>query len=156
MIITLERFPLVCFASTDYNAPMTLTLDLNPELERQLRHEANARGLTLEQLVLTDLQARVAHSSNAARLSSEETALMQVITEGLPERFWSRYRHLIGLREQEALTDLEHAELIACSDQVEHLTARRTEALVELASLRGLGVHVLRDELGLKPVSTAA
>jgi hypothetical protein len=133
---------------------MTLTLDLNPELERQLRNEANARGLTLEQLVLGDLQARVAHNTN--RLNSEQTKLMQVITEGLPDVFWTRYRHLIHLRETETLTDLEHTELIAASDRVEHLTARRIEALVELASLRGRSVQVLRDELGLQPVSTAA
>ena len=135
---------------------MTLTLGLNPERERQLRSEANARGLTLEQLVLGDLQARVAQHTRPSRLNNEETQLMQVITEGLSEAFWTRYRHLIQLQETETLTDLEHTELIAASDRVEHLTARRTEALVELASLRGCSVQVLRDELGLKPVSTAA
>ena len=135
---------------------MTLTLDLNPELERQLRNEANARGLTLEQMVLGDLQARVAQHTRPSRLNSEESQLMQVITEGLSDVFWTRYRHLIQLRETETLTDLEQTELVAASDQVEHLTARRTEALVELASLRGRSVQVLRDELGLKPVSTAA
>jgi hypothetical protein len=135
---------------------MTLTLDLNPELERQLRNEAAARGLTLEQLVLGDLQARVAQHTNPGVLSQEETHLMQVITEGLSEDFWARYRHLIDLREQEILTDLEQAELIACSDRVEHLTASRTEALVELARMRGLSVHSLRDQLGLQPVPTAA
>ena len=118
--------------------------------------EANARGLTLEQLVLGDLQARVAQHTRPSRLNNEETQLMQVITEGLSEAFWTRYRHLIQLQETETLTDLEHTELIAASDRVEHLTARRTEALVELASLRGRSVQVLRDELGLKPVSTAA
>jgi hypothetical protein len=143
-------------ADTNYNAPMTLTLDLNPELERQLRNEAAARGLTLEELVLKDLQARAAQNTNPARLNPEETNLMQTITEGLPEDFWTRYRHLIKLREQESLTDLEHAELIACSDQVEHLTASRTGALVELARLRGLSVQTLRDQLGLQPVPTAA
>jgi hypothetical protein len=146
----------VQFTHTDYNAPMTLTLDLNPELERQLRNEANARGLTLEQLVLGDLQARVAQLSKPSRLNNEETKLMQVITEGMSEAFWTRYRHLIQLRESETLTDLELGELIAASDRVEHLSARRAEALVELASLRGRSVQVLRDELGLKPVSTAA
>jgi hypothetical protein len=146
----------VQFTFTNHNAVMTLTLDLNPELERQLRNEANARGLTLEQLVLGDLQARVAQHTRPSRLNSEETQLMQVITEGLSEVFWTRYRHLIHMRETETLSDLEQAELIAASDRVEHLTARRTEALVELASLRGRSVQVLRDELGLKPVSTAA
>ena len=135
---------------------MTLTLDLNPELERQLRFEANARGLTLEQFVLKDLRNRVGHNPSSSRLNPEETALMLVITQGLSEGFWTRYRHLIELRELETLTDLEHAELIDCSDQVEQLTANRTEALVELASLRGQPVHVLRDELGLKPVPTTA
>jgi hypothetical protein len=72
---------------TDYNAPVTLTLDLNPELERQLRNEAAARGLTLEQLVLKDLEARVALHTNPGVLSQEETNLMQAITKGLPEDF---------------------------------------------------------------------
>jgi hypothetical protein len=139
---------------------MTLVLDLNPELELKLRHEADARGLTLEQLVLTDLQARVALTTkpvrlNPARLNPAETALMQTITEGLPEAFWTRYRHLISLREQETLTEPELGELITCSDRVEHLTARRVEALVELASLRGLTVQTLLAELDLKPVPTA-
>jgi hypothetical protein len=62
---------------------MTLTLDLNPELERQLRNEANARGLTLEQLVLRDLQARVVQHTKPNRLNGDETKLMQAITEGL-------------------------------------------------------------------------
>jgi hypothetical protein len=143
-------------ADTDHNAPVTLTLDLNPELERQLRNEAAARGLTLEQLVLKDLEARVVQHTNPTRLSHEETRLMQVITEGLPEDFWARYRHLIDLREQKILTDLERTELITCSDQVESLTASRTEALGELARLRGLSVYSLRDQLGLQPVPTAA
>jgi hypothetical protein len=143
---------LVRSLDTDYNATMTLKLDLNPELERQLRNEAASHGLTLEQLILKDLQARVM----PARLNHEETTLMQTISEGFPEAFWTRYRHLIGLREQERLTDLEQAELIACSDRVEHLNAERTAALVELAKLRGQSIHTLRDELGLKPISTAA
>ena len=134
---------------------MTLKLDLNPELEQQLRNEAASHGLTLEQLILKDLQARV-RPQMPARLNHEETTLMQTITEGFPEAFWTRYRHLIGLREQEHLTDLEQTELIACSDRVEHLSAQRTVALIELAKLRGLSVHTLRDELGLKPISTAA
>jgi hypothetical protein len=124
----------------NYNATMTLKLDLNPELERQLRNEAASHGLTLEQLILKDLQARVM----PARLNHEETTLMQTISEGFPEAFWTRYRHLIGLREQERLTDLERTELIACSDRV------------ELAKLRGQSIHTLRDELGLKPISTTA
>jgi hypothetical protein len=34
--------------------------------------------------------------------------------------------------------------------------AERTTAPVELAKLRGQSIHTLRDELGLKPISTAA
>ena len=53
-------------------------------------------------------------------------------------------------------SDLEHAELIARSDRVEQFTVRRTDALVELASLRGSSVQVLRIELALKPVPSVA
>jgi hypothetical protein len=135
---------------------MTLVLDLNPELERKLRHQADAHGLTLEQLVLANLQARVAQNTLTVRLNSAETALMQTINEGFPETFWTRYRQLINLREQETLTEPELSELIACSDQVEHLNTRRVEALVELAGLRGLAVQTLLETLDLKPVPIAA
>jgi hypothetical protein len=141
---------------TVYNAPMTLTLDLNPDLERRLRAEAASRGLTLEELILEDLNARAAQVLNPSRLNPEETALMQVITEGLPEAFWARYRELITLRDQEALSEAEHAELIDCSDRVEQLSARRVEALVQLAQLRRVSVQTLRAELGLQPVPIAA
>lgn len=135
---------------------MTLTLDLNPDLERRLRAEAASRGLTLEQFILENLNTHAAQDSNPSRLNPEETALMQVITEGLPEAFWVRYRELIALRDQEALSPPEHAELIDCSDKVEQLTARRAEALVQLARLRGVSVQSLRAELGLQPVPIAA
>ena len=132
---------------------MIVTLDLNPELEARLRAQAASRGLTLEQWILEDLGARL---TGPTRLSAEETALLSVISEGFPEAFWARYRDLIARRDAETLTPNEHAELIACSNQIELQNARRVEALIRLAALREVSVESLRDALGLRPVPIAA
>ena len=48
------------------------------------------------------------------------------------------------------LTASEQAELIAISDQIEELDARRAERLVELARTRKTLVATLMEELGIK------
>ena len=86
-----------------------------------------------------------------AGLPSQEAQLLQTINAGLPESFWSRYRELTARRRTEVLTEPEHKELIALSDQTEEKTLQRTEALVALAQLRGIGLDELRLSLGIQP-----
>jgi len=57
---------------------------------------------------------------------------------------------LIAKRRAETLTPDEHAALIALSDQIEDLNARRVECLAELARLRQLSLSELMQQLGLK------
>ena len=146
---------------------MSLTLHLNPDLEQRLRQEAKHRGLELEELLEQDLMARwgIAASLREGGEPSDfkgiqpnhsESALLLAATEGLPESFWQRYRHLIALREAQTLTEGERQELIALSDQAEALTVQRTRALVELARLRGVEVSLLQKQLGLVPVQVSA
>jgi hypothetical protein len=85
--------------------------------------------------------------------TSDETELLQTINAGLPESFWSRYRELITRRRAASLTEAEHQELIALSDQTEEKTLQRTEAMIALAQLRGVGLDELRRSLGIQPIS---
>ena len=85
-----------------------------------------------------------------ARLSAEETQLLQEINRGLPESEWLRYRHLIGKRNAETLTPAEHGELIELSDEIEVIHAERLEAL----RLNRRGVVNLR-RLMQRPIGTA-
>nr|WP_309688389.1 hypothetical protein [Armatimonas sp.] len=115
---------------------MSLMISVEPELEAWLREEARRRGEPREELLSRDVAIRWASARNALRLTSDETELLQTINAGFPESFWSRYR-----------------ELIALSDQAEEKTLQRTEAMIVLAQLRGVGLDELRRSLGILPIS---
>ncbi len=93
---------------------------------------------------------RGAEISETRNLSAEESRLLQEINVGLPDETWHRYRDLIQKRRAEALTASEQAELIAISDQIEELDARRAERLVELARTRKTSLAALMEQLGIK------
>lgn len=129
---------------------MSLTLHLSPGLEQRLREEARQRGLKLEELLEQDLEARWGEPNPS------EAKLLLTITQDLPESFWQRYRKLIAKREARVLTESEHQELIALSDQAEGLSLQRTKALLQLARLRGVGVLALQKQLGLLAMKLSA
>lgn len=133
---------------------MTLTLDIQPELEAQLQAEAAKAGLDTNTFILNALGERLHQRQTGAlppHVSREEAELLQKINAGLPEEVWQRYRALIGKRRAETLTPEEHTELIALSDQIEEANARRIEHLAELARLRNTSLEDLMQQLEIKP-----
>jgi hypothetical protein len=129
---------------------MTVTIRLRDELALWLQTEAERRGTTPEQMLADDVETRwmvIAHTTPT------EASLLQTISAGLPEVFWTRYRLLIARRRAELLTESEHQELISLSDRVEEMTVRRTEALVALAKQRSTSVKQLVQEMEIVPVS---
>jgi hypothetical protein len=134
---------------------MTLTLDITPELESQLRREAAQKGLDPAGYVLKALGELLenARAGSAARLGAEEARLLLKINEGLPETTWRRYRELVARRQAETLTSGEHEELIARSDHIEEVHARRLGYVAELARLRGVSLESLIEELGIRAPS---
>ncbi len=54
-------------------------------------------------------------------------------------------------RQGETISEDEFAELTALTDQLEAYGARRLEALVELAELRGITLDKLTEDLGIRP-----
>ncbi len=129
---------------------MTITLELTPELETQLRAEAKRAGLDESEYVLHTLQERLRLARQAAPLSPVETELLQHINLGLSEASWQRYHELIARRRAETLTLSEQQELIGLSDQIEEANVRRIEALIELARRRGMPLEALMRQLGIK------
>ena len=112
---------------------MTITLELTPELEAQLRAEAKRADLDESEYVLHTLEERLRLARQAAPLSTRETELLQHINLGLSEASWQRYHELIAKHRAETLTPVEQQELIGLSDQIEEANVRRIEALIELA-----------------------
>jgi hypothetical protein len=129
----------------------TITLELTPELDRQLRDEAAKQGLDPKHYILNTLSH---HLDSAQRktnpLAHAEADLLQKINIGLSQETWDRYHALIVKRRAETLNTEEQARLIEISDRIEQANAHRIEALIELAKLRNTSIAALMQELGIK------
>ena len=128
-----------------------ISIDINPELESQLREQAAKQGVKANEYVVQVLQDffRNQQKPTAPFLPDQESRLLEQINSGLPEEFWRRYHELTDKRRAETLTSSEHSELISLSDRVEALNARRIESLAELARLRKTTLRALAHELGI-------
>ncbi len=85
----------------------------------------------------------------AALLSADESLLLERINRGQDTARRLRYEALLARRDDGTLTDDEHAELIALSDEREGLDADRIAAVAELARLRGVSLGAMVSALGL-------
>ena len=135
-----------------YNQHMALTIEITPELESQVREQAEQQGLGTGEYVVNLLQEHLRHTHklDVRRLPEAEARLLQQINEGLSQEMWHRYTELMVKRRAETLTPDEQAVLIALSDQIEDLNARRVECLAELARLRQISLSELIQQLGIK------
>ncbi|MGQ0591465.1 MAG: hypothetical protein ACT4QB_02135 [Gammaproteobacteria bacterium] len=129
---------------------MTLTIEITPELESQVREQATRRGLGAGEYITTILREYLRHSPDTPCLPEAEAHLLQQINEGLPPELWRRYNELIAKRRAETLTPDERVTLIALSDQVEARNARRIQHLVELAHCRQMALPALMQQLGIE------
>lgn len=128
---------------------MTLTIDIAPDLERQLRAEAARRGVDENAFIAQTLRERLESSAAAPCLPSAEAHLLQQINQGLSTEEWQRYNALIARRQAEALSTDEQSDLVALSDRLEELNAIRVQALVDLARLRRTLLPDLMQALGI-------
>ena len=138
---------------------MTITIEIPPALERQLRQEAARAGLAPDAYIVEAVQARLTQTRHrrrrAPRLSPVEAQLLAKINLGLSPTEWDRYHELVARRKAETLTSDEQTELIALSDRLEAANAQRIECLAALARIRNTAVDVLIRDLGLTPISHA-
>lgn len=125
---------------------MTLTIDLQPELERRLRAEAARLGLEPQAYVLRAVQEQVGAST--APTAADEGELVRRINAGLPAETWRRYQELVARRRAETLSPAEQQELIGLSDQIEQANAQRMQSLLDLARLRGTSLDALSARSG--------
>lgn len=132
---------------------MTLTLNIESELEMQVRCEAARRGCNIQEYVVQAVAECLRRDQQNVLpcLSEHESQLLQQINIGLPEETWQRYRALVAKRRHEDLTPDEHREIMQISDRLEHLNAHRIALLIELARLRNLPLRTLMQQLGITP-----
>jgi uncharacterized protein (DUF1778 family) len=129
---------------------MTITIEVNPELERQLKQAAAQAGLSLNDYVLQSITQRLPRKRikvrRAPQLSPRESELLQAINRSLSQVEWERYHDLVAQRQAETLTPEEQVELIAISDRIEEANAARIEYVAELARLRSTTLPALMKE----------
>ena len=115
----------------------------------------------VEQLSILDLEqlmsqvVRVQAKRKAPSLSSDETALMLKINQGLPPETQQRFDELVAKRQAETLTPDELQELIELTDRIEQSDAERMQSLAQLARIRGISLDVLMDTLKIQPPAYA-
>jgi hypothetical protein len=134
---------------------MTLEIKIPSELEQQLHQAADQAGVSADVYILRLLEQNLpTHLSDNSgkRLLHTEAQLLQRINQSLSAIDWQRYQQLLTQRDAVALSDSEHTELIALSDQIEEMNVNRIQALTELAKIRHTTVRTLITELGLTPI----
>jgi hypothetical protein len=138
---------------------MTITIEVAPELENQIKQAAAKVGLSPDAYILESVAQRLQpakhRASSVKRLTKREATLLQKINQSLSQLEWQRYWELIGKRQAETLTPAEQRELIGLSDQLEEANAKRIAYVAQLAALRKSTVPALMKELGLKPTTYA-
>ncbi|MCG8350203.1 MAG: hypothetical protein MI924_20755 [Chloroflexales bacterium] len=133
---------------------MSITIDVGPDMEQQLRQAAAQAGLAPETYIIELLRERLSqshrHANNERSISPSETELLLQINQSLSGITWARYHELVAKRKVETLMEDEQQELIDLTDQIETANAQRISYLVELAQLRRTPLDALMHELGLK------
>jgi hypothetical protein len=109
----------------------------------------------VEHLSLPELEAVASRvlalraARRAPHVDSEETALLQRITQTLPDDLQRRLQALIAQRDTAELTEAEYTELATLTDRLEVLHADRMEALATLAQRRSVTLDEVVCQLGL-------
>lgn len=131
---------------------MTLTLNLDPQVEQQLRQEAQRLGVGADDYVLQAIRERLRQSApRPPHLGAREADLLGQIQLGLSQEQWARFHTLADKLEHRSLAPQEREEFVALSDRIEQANARRFEALVELSQLRGVPIEQVMIQLGISP-----
>ena len=131
---------------------MTITLELNPELEKGLKEAAAKTGAQPTDVAIAALQKQfLLPRSSSTHLSKRESELLLAINQSFSHVQWQYYFELIDKRDAETIMNTELAELIELSNCIEEANAKRLRYLIELAQLRNISLDKLMDALDLKP-----
>jgi hypothetical protein len=102
----------------------------------------------LEQLV--DRVIAIRAERRAPHLTGSESELLSRINQSLPAGDRAKLKELIHMRDAETITSTELQELIGMTDRLEKLQAERLAALAELATLRGVTLDEVINQLGIQ------
>jgi hypothetical protein len=113
----------------------------------------------VEQLSQSDLKKFIAQAiaiqaqRTTSSLMQRESELLLKINKSIPLDIHKYYKDLIAKRNAEILTNDEYKELLRLTEQIEKQQAERIGYLAELASLKGISLSKLMENLGIQTQS---
>jgi hypothetical protein len=132
---------------------MALTINLPQAVEQELLQDAASKGMSLDRYLLRLLkQAAALSQPKGVAKQMSETDLLKKINLDISDAQWATYRHLIGLRRAEQLTEQEHGDLIQLGNTIEDAHAKRMTHLWALAQLRGVSLDKIMQDFDIRPI----
>ena len=122
---------------------MTITLNLPPELERQVQQAARTQGKDVSVFLLDSIRQRVRPDV----LPESDSRLLEIINAPIAPKARQERNALLALQSQRELTDAEQETLAHLMDAVELANAQRWQCLAELAERRGLSLAEITQQL---------
>ena len=98
---------------------------------------------------LSDVYSRRA-KQRTPTIEQEEADLLEKINAGFPTEKWERLDFLDSKLENSALSEAEHAELMALTEAYEAYMVGRLEYLGQLAELRKTTLRGVMHQLGIR------
>ncbi|PZD73985.1 hypothetical protein C1752_01809 [Acaryochloris thomasi RCC1774] len=126
-----------------------VTSQINLDLDQLIEGVAQLDTPDLEKFL-----AQVSHVLARRKIPNQpeqETELLQLINQGLPDPIQERYDFLRAKCQAETLTLTEHQELLKLIDTAESSTNERLGHLITLASLRQVSLPELMKQLDIQP-----
>ena len=84
-------------------------------------------------------------------MDETELKLLQQINKEFPANKWERLEFLDWKLEYRALNEAEEVESLELAEAYEEFSVKRIESLAQLATIRGIHIDELMEQLGLKP-----
>lgn len=124
---------------------MLINIELPTDVKEKLDDKARHLGKALEDLIIEILE-----ETAAAEEVKKRDHLLQKVTLGIDPKKWERYYQLIAVRDEEQLTEEQHKELIAISDEIEMRNAERMPYVFQLAALEGTQPELIIEQLNIQ------
>ena len=131
------------------------TIHIQADVSIETLTQAAAQLSTAELRQFAAQMLALSAQRTAPSVPQEEAELLLHINSRLAEDVQQRYDTLLEKRDAETLSDAEYHELLRLTKQVEAFDVARVEALSKLASLRGITLATLIDQLEISSPTDA-
>ncbi len=130
---------------------MSFTIQLPATIEKNLRHDAAQKGLSLEGYVMQVLAEKTTLKT-AAKLSKKqsEAELLELVQLGVQPSDLEEFYRLSAKFASGEITPDAHEKLVQLNDLIEIAHANRMKYVLEYAQLKGFSLESAMDDLGIK------